>query len=480
MEAVAATRRRRSDPSYARDHLNLAEFPISVLQRRQPLDVHGQKVDTIVYRSHRYDTDARRSIPQTVTLTAPSSYGLPTPADETVVLALLCIAKQTSNFANDRVHFTPRQVFALIGWSPNSRSYDRLRQVLRRLKSLTIVYENAWWDSEGRQYEKEFATGIIASYKLVRQVAGPRSPKNLPASWIRWDPEFFESLGTNSIKRLDLELLLSLQLPTTQRLYRFLDKHFHYKQEQDFDLRDLACGHVGLSASYDTGKLKEKLTPAITELEDVGYIKPATRRERYRKLKPGVWRVHFDRSAPALPTVDAPRESEGLAAELVARGVTRKTAAALIRKHPAQRVAEQIELLDWHLERRDAPISKNPAGWLVKAIRDDYQAPPDFKTAAERAAEAELRREKTAAKRRQQQEEEARLEAERREEAALDRHLDQLPHEEREEILATVLAANDHYRKLHRKNPESPLVRMACRQELKRRLVQAGDAPASA
>ena len=39
-----------------------------------------------------------------------------------------------------------RSCSTIMGWAPNGRSYTRLRDVLRRLKSLTIRYENAWWD----------------------------------------------------------------------------------------------------------------------------------------------------------------------------------------------------------------------------------------------------------------------------------------------------------------------------------------------
>ena len=34
-----------------RDEMNLADFPISVLQRQQPSDAEGRKLDSIVYES---------------------------------------------------------------------------------------------------------------------------------------------------------------------------------------------------------------------------------------------------------------------------------------------------------------------------------------------------------------------------------------------------------------------------------------------
>lgn len=70
-----------------RDHLTLAEFPISVLQRQQPTGTAGEKLDTLVFTASRYDRQAGKRVPQTVTLTTNSKAGLPTPADENVILA---------------------------------------------------------------------------------------------------------------------------------------------------------------------------------------------------------------------------------------------------------------------------------------------------------------------------------------------------------------------------------------------------------
>lgn len=406
----------RHNRQVGRDHLNLAEFPISVLQRSQPLNDRGQKVDTIVYESHRYDPLVHRSVPQTVTLTTSSRYGLPTPADETVVLGLLYLGKQFDNFQTDRVYFTPRQLFGVLNWSPNSRSYERLRQVLRRLKSLTIIYQNAWYDPDGRKYEKEFATGLISTYQITRQVAGPKDSRE-PRSWVRWDPEFFDSLQGGTLKTLNLPLVLSLS-DTSRRLYRFLDKHFYYQSEHEFDLRDLACGHVGLSASYDTGQLKSKLRSAITELEAINFIENEPIKTRYRKVKPGQWRVHFRRAANIAghnETID----SASLRLELTARGVTRAVAAQLVSDYPRARIQQKVELLDFLTKHPDRQAPKRSGGWLVKAIKDDFQPPPDFKTNAQRQEEAREKQRQRAAEQERVQREEAKLAQEQADRDAL-------------------------------------------------------------
>jgi hypothetical protein len=298
--------------SDGRDELNLADFPISTLRRQQPEDAEGSKLDQIVYESSVFDPATRRRVPQRVTLTTSSRYGLPTPADENVILALIYIAKRTNDFAEPRVYFSPHQLFQVMRWAANSRSYARLSQVLLRLKSLTILYENAWWDASGRKYEVELATGIIAEYRIVKSRVR-RKAEDLPPSYIHWTPQFFRSLASGNLKKLDLHRLFSLGLPTSQRMYRFLDKRFYSGPELELDLRDFACGHLGMTQTPNIAEIKRRLAPAIAELERVGYIEPATLEERYVKVRRGIWRVRF-RQAGCVAIVEASRPEEAEAA----------------------------------------------------------------------------------------------------------------------------------------------------------------------
>ena len=299
--SAAQPRRRYQD---GRDEMNLADFPISVLQRQQPSDANGQKLDSIVYESSRFDPTNRQRVSQRVTLQSSTREGLPTPADEHVILALLYVARHSINFTEATVHFAPGQLFDIMGWSPNGRSYQRLRGVLRRLKALNIRYENAWWDAAGRAYEEEVATGIIAAYRIARQLSGPRRDDAELQSWVTWTPQFQESLQKGNIKRLDLELFFSLRSPAAQRMYRFLDKRFYSTPRLSLDLVEFACGHVGLTECDNVAVLKRRLAPAIAELEEIGFIARTDSDERYQKVKAGVWRVQFHRGGqePEIPT----------------------------------------------------------------------------------------------------------------------------------------------------------------------------------
>src|SRR4051812_19609181 len=106
-----------------RDEMNLADFPISALQRTQKSDGDGRKVDRMELTATRYDPASRQRVQQRVTLTSTARDGLPTPADEHVILALLHVAKHSNNFTGATVHFAPSQLFDIMGWAPNGRSY---------------------------------------------------------------------------------------------------------------------------------------------------------------------------------------------------------------------------------------------------------------------------------------------------------------------------------------------------------------------
>jgi Replication initiator protein A len=295
--------------SDGRDELNLADFPISILRRQQPEDGRGRKLDQIVYESSTFDPASRRRIPQRVTLTTSSRYGLPTPADENVILALLYIAKRFNDLTEPRVFFSPHQLFQIMRWASNSRSYERLSQILLRLKSLTVLYENAWWDAAGRKYEEEFATGIIAEYRIIKTRVR-RKIEEVPPSYVHWTPQFFKSLVNGNLKKLDLDRLFSLNLPTSQRMYRFLDKRFYSGPEVELDLRDFTCGHLGMMQTPNVAEIKRRLAPAIAELEQIGFIEPAAPEARYMKVRRGIWRVRF-RRAGCPPVAEDGTTAEG-------------------------------------------------------------------------------------------------------------------------------------------------------------------------
>jgi hypothetical protein len=362
-----------------RDEMNLADFPISVLQRQQKSDAAGNKQDRLEFEASRYDATTRQRVRQRVTLTSTAREGLPTPADEHVVLALLYVAKHGNNFADATVHFAPGQLFDIMGWAPNGRSYTRLRDVLRRLKALTIRYENAWWDVVGRGYEEEVATGIISGYRIARQVSGPRKEGTPLSSWVTWAQQFHESLQNGNIKRLDLDVFFSLSTPTAQRMYRLLDKRFYSSPMVTMDLVEFACGHVGLTDAGNVALLKRRLAPAIGELERIGFIAPADVSQRYQKVKAGVWRVVFrsaSASAAGPGVVEEVAIAEPKRAQVTGTGEAVEVAREFYRlwapAAPAQPGARDIEQAEALLGAHGPEATKELIAVLVQVTRHEW------------------------------------------------------------------------------------------------------------
>ena len=96
--------------------------------------------------------------------------------------------------------------------------------------------------------------------------------------------------------------------------------------------------------------------------------------------------------------------------------MTRATAEELARHHPAEVIAAKIDVFDWLVEKRDRRVARNPAGYLVESIKNDYAAPKGFVPGAERRRrrEAEEARDPHAAEgRRRRREQDAAEKAER-------------------------------------------------------------------
>ena len=385
-----------------KDELNLAEFPIAALTDRIP---DGQTTMVFEDRMERRDS---APIVRRLTIMGTHKHGLPTSLDDEVLVGLIQLTKRRSNFTDARVQFSRYELIELLGWPQSGQSYRRIEEALHRWVGVVLMYENAWWDNVAKSWvdEQFHVLDNVTLYDRERWRTSARSGKSgkadrggskadkppLPLSSFRWNEVIFQSFQSGNLKQLDLEFYLKLRLPTTKRMYRFLDKRFYRRSRLDFDLRTLACEHIGLSRSYAPTELKRRLKPALEELEQLGFLEPLGPEERYSYVKRGCWRIIFirGRSTTTPAEVQVPAEPPGhqpneLIEALRTRGVTAKTAQELVETHPPGRIRTKLEVFDWLLRNEDRRVGKNPAGYLVVSIRSDYQAPVDYQTRASNA-----------------------------------------------------------------------------------------------
>jgi len=344
-----------------------------------------------------------------LTIMGTHKHGLPTSMDDEVLVGLIQLTKRRSNFTDPRVQFSRYELIELLGWPQSGQSYRRIEEALHRWVGVVLMYENAWWDNQAKSwvdeqfhvldnvtlYDRERWRTTARSGKSVRgERPGSKADKPpLPLSSFRWNEVIFRSFQSGNLKQLDLEFYLTLRLPTTKRMYRFLDKRFYRRSRLDFDLRTLACEHIGLSRSYAPTELKRRLKPALEEMEQLGFLEPLRLEERYSYVKRGCWRIIFIRGRHAAAEVEDPivqyeQQPDRLVRALKTRGVAGKTAQELVEAHPPGRIHTKIEVFDWLLQNEDKRVGKNPAGYLVASIRSDYQVPGDYQAQASPAKPA--------------------------------------------------------------------------------------------
>jgi hypothetical protein len=436
-----------------KDELNLAEFPIAALTDRIP---DGQTTLVFEDRLERRDSPP---IVRRLTIMGTHKHGLPTSLDDEVLVGLIQITKRRSNFTDPRVHFSRYELIELLGWPQSGQSYRRIEEALHRWVGVVLMYEKAWWDNAAKSWvdEQFHVLDNVTLYDRERWRRTARSGKPgkgeraaskterppLPLSSFRWNEVIFQSFQTGNLKQLDLEFYLKLRLPTTKRMYRFLDKRFYRRCRLDFDLRTLACEHIGLSRSYAPTELKRRLKPALEELEQLGFLEPLSPEERYSYVKRGTWRIILIRgtgTAGAELKPDGEQERLELVEALRTRGVTARTAEELVGSHSPTRIRTKIEVFDWLLQNEDRRIGKNPAGYLVASIRSDYQAPGDYqsRTRPSRQAVEQVRRAHQQAQLKANAE--AQAERDKAREATLRTAWEQLSQAEREEIRTSVKA----------------------------------------
>jgi hypothetical protein len=363
-----------------KDEMNFAEFPIALLTDRVP---KGQK--SIEFVDSIYDEKRKKMIIRRRIIEGSEQYGLPTATDDAVILALIQLTKLRGDFQRREVVFTRSELLEMLGWPREGKNYDRLKLSLLRIANVTYNYDNAWWDAR----QKTWTTRAFHIIDIV-EINDSRASSELDASsWSRivWGGAVFESFRWGFLRDIDFRLCMRLEHAISLRMYRFLGKRFHHKPDWTFDLKEFANDHLCLGRNYEGGsQIARKLQPAIAELELAGFLEPLPEAERFPR-DGRTWRIRLrqrERDVAALP---APEEASGPgeagdgvveagpAAGLVARGVHPEAAAQLARDFPAGAIGVQVEVFDWLMLRRDKKVGRNPAGYLVKAIREGY-APP--------------------------------------------------------------------------------------------------------
>jgi hypothetical protein len=159
-------------------------------------------------------------------------------------------------------------------------------------------------------YDRErWRTSARAGKSGKGEKSGSKADKvPLPLSSFRWNEVIFRSFQSGNLKQLDLEFYLKLRLPTTKRMYRFLDKRFYRRSRLDLTCEPGLRAHRPEPVGAPT-ELKRRLKPALRRWNSSGLSRYASTGDLY--VKRGCWRIIFIRgrhAAAKLKTLSRTRQ----------------------------------------------------------------------------------------------------------------------------------------------------------------------------
>ena len=358
----------------AKDEMNLAEFPLCALAHRLK-----PEVKTLRFEDRVWDKSRGEWISRQLTITGSDAYGLPTELDDEVLLGLIQLTRHRG-FADRKVPFSRHELIRLLGWRDESKSYQRIEASLNRWTGVTLFYNKAWWNKERKCWMDEKFHILDNVWLCHRHEPAPDTglpTRGTPISAFVWNEVVFRSFSQGNLKSIDFDFFLSLRSAVAKRLYRFLDKRFWHCDRWEMDLRELCCEHIGLSRNYDIANLKRKLLRGVQELNERGFLRPMERQEQFHKLRAGQWKVTFERLSPKKlqRNENTNRNTSPLAQELIDRGITASTAVQTVSRFPEERIQRHIKAFDWVMKSRDAKPPRNPPGFLMTSIQQDFATP---------------------------------------------------------------------------------------------------------
>jgi hypothetical protein len=350
--------------AHGRDEMNLAEFPLGTLSDRAPA---GEK--TLEFEDRIFDESRNEWVTRRLTISASDKYGLPTALDDEVILGLIQLTKE-QKFADRKVPFSRYRLVEVLGWRDEGRSYRRLETSLRRWLGVTLYYDKAWRDNAAKAWVDE-SFHILDQLTIRRRDRGDSDASARYRSSFTWNETIFRSFQAGFLKQLDWDLFRSFKLPTTKRMYRFLDKRFFHRANWEFSLKEFAFEHIGLSRSYDTGQVKRKLMPAVKELEAVNFIERLPPESRFTKVGRGDWRIVVTKkSRRDKPPLNS--DITAVAQLLIDRGVSPYMAKRLHATHAESEIRKQVEAFDAMIQRGNHQTLRRPAGFLVASIKQKF------------------------------------------------------------------------------------------------------------
>ena len=298
-----------------------------------------------------------------------------------------------------------RYIAMLMGINPDSgKNREDIKQAFKNIVKTTIESEGTYQVKQSGT--KQFINDTFHLYDRVI-LTGEELPSGQTAScvYLMLGTWYLKNINNNYVVPLDWRFYNQLTGSTTTRMYEFLSIYFFAAMERRGDYHDLKysqiCDFFPLIRQDQKWKAKKQLKRAHDSLLEAEYLAKIEwldinqndnwvirywvgprAREEY-KINKTEYRIVEDIRPIALPERRHRRSDEDreeLVSGLKERGVAEKKAERLVENYSREQITEKIKVFDYLVTHKSNLITKNPPGWLVKAIEGDYAPPIDFET----------------------------------------------------------------------------------------------------
>ena len=329
-----------------KDEMNLVEHPFALLRRARKGEIINLQWDKV----HR---TTGKSFVATWRVSGDSELGLPGPTEERLFLVLMELSREQG--WPQTVMFSRGDILRRLSLKKSQASYSGLHNNFLRLVGVRIDAKRSFWDAVKQNYKASLMFALLDRVEMVDEPAGERRGQlPLALSSFKWSDDMYASLVAGNIRSLDVDFALSLQLPLSARLFRYLDKHRcgdtqSARNKFEIGLKRMCDIHLGMALSPYASKLKERLRDAHEELKARGFLSEVV----YEPMKshPGEEKVVYYFANQSLLRI----ETEALKAALADNAQQAASVAAIFSAPPdatvpvatlhAQLVPSQISLM---------------------------------------------------------------------------------------------------------------------------------------
>jgi hypothetical protein len=400
---VANHSAKRSLVNLSVEEQNLAAIPFAVLERRV-----GRRVGKLELEGTKILPDGRE-VRVMWQVQGNTELGLPTEQDLDIFVALGVLTFQ-NNFQKT-VSFTGRELAKILGvGSVHGKFYQRLKLAMDRFIPLRF---RAITSTDRQEEVKWLNVFQEASFSLDRTTGRCTGT-------VTWTDKIIQSMDSGFFRLLDSGRYMELDGLTAKHLYRFLAVAFEKTDLVVVDARKLSCEHLGIvNVPKYLSRLMQTLEPAFEQLIRVQVI------SAFHVISTEEWKIALHRHPAYMPEnktlLQAPDGSPDLKRAYCGKllekaGFTPQAAAQYAQSVGTQRefysleraarlleamreeevlphVANSLirraldsdavqgegrELLDWceiatelcRERKRGAQSLRNPAGFLMKIIKD--------------------------------------------------------------------------------------------------------------